>query len=143
MTKKDHFHEQVSNQHLEDLAKRAAKTLMCSSFTVMKLSKNLEFVQRVFTSDNDVFPLSDIKPTEPNPWFEHVIGRSEIFVANNPQEMGGQFKDLDKMLALGFAAVMNVPVRHDGNVVAIINLLAPQDHFNDQRLSSAQQFTSL
>ena len=143
MTNIDQFNDSALIATLEAHAHLAAKALDCSVYTVMLLNSDSTKVRRTFTSVPDTFPTSDEKPAERNSWFIQVIEGQEIFAANSPEEMGAQFKDLDKMLALGCPAVINIPVVKDEKTVAVFNLLNSGGHFTPERIEQAKSFISL
>lgn len=92
-------------------------------FTVMALSLDLSVAKRIFSSHNDAFPVSGEKPIMRNDWFKQVVENKTLFCANQPEQMGDQFPDIDLIKALGCGSVLNVPIIISGKTVAVANIL--------------------
>lgn len=103
-------------------------------FTVMTVDMDAGLARRAFTSDPESYPNSGTKPVEMNSWFEIVHGRKESFVANSIEEIAEVFADHELIRSLGCESVMNLPVFHDGALLATINLLDREGYFTPDRV---------
>lgn len=79
-------------------------------------------VERIFTSLPAAYPNGGRKPVHPTEWND-TMATGACFVASAPAQFGAHFEDLDTIVALGFGAVINIPVIHQGRLVGSLNLL--------------------
>src|SRR5687767_1173352 len=92
-------------------------------FTVMTVDRAAGLARRAYTSDPVSYPATGTKPIEMNPWFEVVVGRHEMFVANTLADIAKVFGDHELIGSLGCGSVVNLPVLRAGALVATVNLL--------------------
>jgi len=100
-------------------------------FTAMRYHPQTHELERLYSSDPALYPLSGRKEKRATPWSRLVLERGEPYFANGPEGIRAAFDDADKILANGLRAVMNVPVKDGGRVLGTLNFLheayAPDD----------------
>jgi transcriptional regulator with GAF, ATPase, and Fis domain len=101
-----------------------------TAFTVMRYDAARDETERVYSSVPNTFPLSGRKRRKTNGWSERVIDRGEIHLADGAAALARVFDDHAQIAALGCAAVLNIPVRHAGRTLGVLNLLGPAGRFD-------------
>ena len=91
-------------------------------FTVSHVLPDGKQVERIFTSMPADYPNGGRKPVHHTAWNE-VMASGTCFVASTPAQFGPHFQDLETIVALGFGAVINIPVVHNGRMLGSLNLL--------------------
>jgi hypothetical protein len=102
-------------------------------FTVMTVDMAARLARRVYTSDLENYPATGTKPIQMNAWFEVVLGRHEMFVANTLADIAKVFPDHELIGSLGCGSVVNLPVLRRRELVATINLLNVEQHYTAER----------
>ncbi|WP_425039475.1 GAF domain-containing protein [Primorskyibacter sp. S187A] len=105
-------------------------------FTVTVLDHAAGLARRAYSSHPEDYPVTGTKPMGANPWMEQVIGRGEVFVANETAGFSPYFSDHALINALGCEAAMNIPVSRDGRVVGTVNILDKPGHFTPARVAT-------
>ena len=111
-------------------------------FTVSRLLSEGTEVERIFTTLPSAYPVGGRKPVDHSAWNE-TMARGECFVANTPQEFGEHFKDLAVIVALGFGAVINVPVHQGPRLMGTLNLLDKSGAYRGSVVDACQAVCQL
>ena len=113
-------------QAFEALFARASAALQESVghtlFTVSYALPGGREVERIHTSLPAEYPVGGRKPVHQTDW-NTIMASGRCFVASSPAGFGPHFEDLDAIVALGFGAVINIPVIHQGRMLGSLNLL--------------------
>ncbi|GBU09572.1 hypothetical protein AwWohl_07100 [Gammaproteobacteria bacterium] len=80
-------------------------------------------VERVYTNNAEVYPITGIKPILNDAWTDQVIGQGKTYLASTAQEMLPFFPDLETIKSLGLGSVINMPISIDNKVVGTVNIL--------------------
>ena len=91
-------------------------------FTVSRILPGAREVERIFTTNAQVYPVTGRKPIDASDWTDRMA-RGECFVANRPQDFGVHFGDLDTIVSIGLGSVINVPVFDGPRQLGTLNLL--------------------
>ena len=106
-------------------------------FTITVLDPARDLCWRAYTSHPVEYPTQGTKPLTHDAWYDLVITRREVFVANTPAEFEKVFFDHALITSLGLGSAVNIPVANDsGQVLATVNLLAEAGHFSDAKLAA-------
>ncbi len=113
------------------LADTALRRLFgCTALTVNRYDTARDETERVYSSVPEAFPLGGRKRRKLNGWSEQVIDRGEIHLAGDAGIVARVFDDHARIVSLGCAAVLNVPVRHAGRTLGVLNLMGPAGRFD-------------
>ena len=122
----------------EELFRRLEE--MCEALVGVKLFTCSRFdlaartAERVYTSDEEAYPLTGLKDIVPNRWTDIVLDRREPFLAASIDELRDVFPDHEKIEALGLGAVINQPVHDRNRFLGTINLLHVNGHYSEESL---------
>ena len=97
-------------------------------FTVSYTLPSGEEAERIYTSMPAEYPNGGRKPIVHTDWND-VMAAGKCFVASAPSQFGPHFQDLDTSVSLGFGAVINIPVIHQGRMLGSLNLLDRQGSY--------------
>lgn len=92
-------------------------------------------VERIYTSLPAEYPVGGRKPVHQTDW-NTIMASGRCFVASTPAGFGPHFEDLDTIVALGFGAVINIPVIHRGRMLGSLNLLDREGAYQGEVLSA-------
>ncbi len=93
--------------------------------TLFTVSHNLPGgleVERIYSSLPATYPVGGRNLVDQTEWTRQME-RGECFIANEPQEFGVHFHNLDAIVAQGFGAVINIPVNRGASKLGSLNLL--------------------
>lgn len=113
-----------------------------SLFTAMLFDQASMTVQRIFTSDDQAYPLGGRKPKRDTAWGRHVLIEHRVFVGEDAGAIRAAFDDHALILGLGLRAVVNIPVVIAGRCRGTLNFLwdralRPDDIAVARRLAGA------
>ncbi len=127
-------------QALERLAAEVAGHKL---FTVMTVDLAADVARRAYTNDPAAYPISGTKPITHDRWFDIVYGQKRTFVANTLAEIATVFPDHDKIGALGYGSVVNLPVVLGGGLAATINMLHAAGYYTPARVAAIEGTLSI
>ncbi|UWQ96846.1 GAF domain-containing protein [Rhodobacteraceae bacterium M385] len=104
-------------------------------WTVMTVDMEAGLARRAYSNMPEAYPASGTKPITRNDWFDIVHGRHECFVANTLADIAKVFPDYELIGSLGCGSVMNLPIIDNGTLLATVNLLDAEGHFNAARVA--------
>jgi len=123
------------------LRQLAYDVLDLKQFTMMTFDQERGVAQRIFTDDENAYPVGGEKPILENAWTEAVLKRHQIFVGNTIEELAAVFPDWEKIQSLGLESCINLPVIVGSKVIGTLNCLNVAGHFTPARVSAANQLT--
>ncbi|HEY2254664.1 MAG TPA: hypothetical protein VGI11_03425 [Variovorax sp.] len=92
-------------------------------FTVSRRLPDGRQVERIYTSMPLEYPVGGRKPADDSSDWHATMAAGQVFVASQPSDFGAHFHDLDAIVALGFGAVINIPVHQGERLLGSLNLL--------------------
>lgn len=107
-------------------------------FTVTVLDHAAGVARRAYSSHPEDYPVTGTKPMGSSPWADQVIGRGEVFVANETSGFASFFSDHALINELGCEAAMNIPVSDGRQVVGTVNILDAAGHFTPDRAAKLE-----
>lgn len=100
-------------------------------------------LQRLWSSDPVAYPLSGRKRKALTAWTRQLLLRAEMFVGEGDAALAAVFDDHAQIAALGWHAVVNVPLVEAGRCFATFNVLGPRPRWLPQQLEAAQRLALL
>lgn len=92
-------------------------------FTCSRFDIEAGTAKRIYTSDEDAYPLTGMKEITPNRWTKIVLDDRQTFCAETIDDLRDVFPDHEKIEALGLGAAINIPVFVCGQMLGSVNLL--------------------
>lgn len=135
----------LENQDEETFFKPASELLKKEigykllTFTVVH--PNQKYIQRIFSSNTEVYPLGGIKDLPDNYWAELTINQKKSFIGNNRKEIEKYFFDHETITSLGCESILNQVVVFNNKTIGTINLLNVEDHFTKSHLNKMTLFS--
>lgn len=94
--------------------------------------------RRVYSENEEAYPLAGTKPIEDNRWTEIVLRRHEVFSTLRIEEIAEVFFDWKLIQSLGCESNANIPVVVDGKVIGTLNLLHEAGYYTPERLAPVE-----
>jgi hypothetical protein len=91
-------------------------------FTIMRLYEGGQEVERVYSSNEKAYPVRGRKVKKGTHWGDKVLGRGEIHIARDKEEVRRAFEDYELIWSLGVESIMNVPVSFRGRQLGTMNV---------------------
>lgn len=114
-----------------------AKAVGYRLYTVTRmLSGGLE-VERIYSTNMDVYPVGGRKPVLPNAYTQRVRGDMQPFLAKTPAEFVPLFPDHETITGLGLGCVMNLPIVFSGAMLGTVNLLDREGVYDERHVEKA------
>ena len=95
---------------------------------------------RVFTTEDDLYPIGVRKPMASTPWGDQVIGRRETFLAIDLPGIRSAFFDYAKIESLGCGSAICVPIVYNGKCIGSLNLNHREHHYTKQHVGMIEAF---
>ena len=116
---------------LQALADALAGTAGFKLFTVLLHDPAAGEIRRAYSNMPAEYPTGGAKPITGSPWMRQVLQLGEPYVGRDREDIRAVFFDYELILSLGCESVLNLPVRWDGRVLAVLNLLHESGWYND------------
>ena len=116
---------------LQALADALAETVGFKLFTVLLHDPAAGQIRRAYSNMPAEYPVAGAKPITGSPWMRQVLQRGEPYVGRDREDIRAVFFDYELIWSLGCESVLNLSVRWDGQVLAVLNLLHGSGWYND------------
>lgn len=131
------------NEPFRALADLAQRVFGHRLFTVMRHRAAAAEVERIFSDNEAAYPVGGRKRKLGTLWGEKVLDRGEVFIAKDRDELRAAFPDYELIFSLGISSIMNVPVRHDGETLATVNISGEAGQYREQDIPTARMLGAL
>jgi len=122
---------------LEAAGDAFAKTVGYRLYTVTQMLSGGREVERIYSTNADVYSVGGRKPILPNAYTQRICGEMKPFLARTPAEFAPLFPDHETIVSLGLGSVMNLPVLFDGAVLGTVNLLDREGAYDERHVEQA------
>ncbi len=142
------FEKQIASADNANAVWKALEVLSLSMdghklFTVMTVDMAAGLAKRAYSSHPTQYPVTGTKPIHKDAWFAIVHGQRRSFVANTIADISKVFPDYELIASLGCGSVINLPVVLRNELVATVNLLHVEQHYNAMRVAEIETNLSL
>ncbi len=94
-------------------------------------------VARVYSSNEQAYPVFGRKAMGPTPWGDLVLKRQQPFLGRDMEAIRWAFYDHELIASLGLGCVINVPVLYNGETIGTMNLLDAEHRYSEADLAQA------
>ncbi|NIX76344.1 GAF domain-containing protein [Microvirga terricola] len=94
-------------------------------------------VERIHSTNPEVYPVGGRKPVLPNAFTERVRKERKPFLASTPAGFTPLFPDHETITGLGLGCVMNLPIVFGGELLGTVNLLDREGVYQEHHLEPA------
>ncbi|MBM1169950.1 GAF domain-containing protein [Microvirga arabica] len=106
-------------------------------YTVTRMLAGGREVERIYSTNQDVYPVGGRKPVLPNAYTQRVRGEMKPFLAKTPAGFAPLFPDHETITGLGLGCVMNLPIIFGGAVLGTVNLLDREGAYEERHVDMA------
>jgi hypothetical protein len=114
-----------------------AETVGVKLFTAMTHDTAAMRSIRVYSGNEEAYPVEGWKPLRPGLWYETVIVGQRLFSAATIDEIAVVFPDYPLIRSLGCESALNLPVVFAGRVIGTLNLLHEAGYYTPARIADA------
>lgn len=107
-------------------------------FTIMRIYEGGLEVERVYSSNEKAYPILGRKVKKGTHWGDKVLGRGEIHIARDKDEVKKAFEDYELIFSLGVESIMNVPVSFRGKQLGTMNVSGTANQFGETEVRAAR-----
>ena len=123
----------------ERIDREAASTIGHQLFTVTAFDATTMEVQRVYSSNPDVYPVGGRKPKRDTEFGQRVLIEGKPLVCEGDAAIARVFDDHETIRELGLHSSINVPVVNAGCIVGVLNFLFSGETISSDQLRAAFQ----
>jgi len=109
-------------------------------FTASVIADGATTMARVYSSHQEVYPVGGRKTLDGQTspiWFEQVVRGGQPFLGRDLEAVRTFFFDSAVIESLGCGAIINVPVRHEGETIGSINFLDREGAYDERSVDDA------
>jgi hypothetical protein len=106
-------------------------------YTVTRILAGGCEVERIHSTNAEVYPVGGRKPVLPNAYTQRVRGEMRPFLAKTPAGFAPFFPDHETITSLGLGCVMNLPIIFGGAVLGTVNLLDREGAYEERHVEPA------
>ena len=107
-------------------------------FTIMRIYEGGQEVERVYSSNEKAYPILGRKTKKGTHWGDKVLGRGQIHIARDKEEVKKVFEDYELIWSLGVGSIMNVPVSFRGRQLGTMNVSGTENQFGEADIRAAR-----
>ncbi|MBT4646103.1 MAG: hypothetical protein HOC10_06305 [Pelagibacteraceae bacterium] len=97
--------------------------------TFMIFSNNQKFAKRIYSSDENKYPIGKSKKLPNNYWAVMTVQKRRSFIGNNKKIIEKYFYDHKIITSLGCEAILNQVVTYNKKTIGCINILHKKNYF--------------
>lgn len=128
--------EQGANALFDLLSTHIEDQVQPLLFTVLAPNVDGRRLQRLFSSDQQSFPLSAADTVEDSRWFRRLFVDMQPIIANDPETILSWLPDWQSLIDMGYGSLVNMPLITAGKAIGLINVMAAPGHFDQERLEA-------
>ncbi|HZH12625.1 MAG TPA: GAF domain-containing protein [Microvirga sp.] len=125
------------NAVLEAAGEAFSKAVGHRLYTVTRNLAGGREVERIYSTNPDVYPVGGRKPVLPNAFTQQVREKMKPFLAKTPAGFIPLFPDHETITGLGLGCVMNLPIIFGGTVLGTVNLLDREGAYDEPHVDVA------
>jgi hypothetical protein len=122
---------------LEAAGKAFASAVGHRLYTVTRMLAGGREVERIHSTNQEVYPVGGRKPVLPNAFSQRVRTEMKPFLARTPAGFAPLFPDHETITGLGLGCVMNLPIVFGGAVLGTVNLLDREGAYEERHVEPA------
>lgn len=112
-------------------------------FTVLVHHPALRQSERFYSNQPAAYPIGGRKPVTNSPWMQQVVHGGEPYIGNTQADIAAHFFDHALIHSLGCDAILNMPMRWQGETMGTLNLCHQAGHYNESHLSRVRLIAQL
>jgi hypothetical protein len=106
-------------------------------FTVLAFDFPHNRARRPYSSDEEIYPTGAGDPIGTTIWEHTLIEKREPLVLNSPAAMATLLPNVEQLVRLGCAAMLNLPVVMAGQTLGALNMLHDNGRYTAERIEAA------
>lgn len=122
---------------LEAAGEAFSKAVGHRLYTVTRNLAGGREVERIYSTNPEVYPVGGRKPVLPNAFTQRVRQEMKPFLAKTPAGFIPLFPDHETITGLGLGCVMNLPIIFAGTVLGTVNLLDREGAYDERHVEPA------
>ncbi|MCC6467414.1 MAG: GAF domain-containing protein [Alphaproteobacteria bacterium] len=107
-------------------------------FTIMRIYEGGQEVERVYSSNEKAYSVGGRKVKQGTHWGDKVLGRGEVHIARDKDEVKRAFADYELIWSLGVESIMNMPVSFRGRQLGTMNVSGTAHQFGEADVRAAR-----
>ncbi|MDQ2187774.1 GAF domain-containing protein [Alcaligenaceae bacterium A4P071] len=112
-------------------------------FTVLAYDAHARLMLRPYSNRADISPTGGAKRVTQSAWVKRVLQDGQPYIGSNAADIASVFSEHAMLIEKGCESVLNIPVRADGHVVGVLNLLDGPGAYDAADLGIAAIFAQL
>lgn len=132
-----------SYKFYKKLDKSIKSTIGHKLFTLTVVDKSKKFVERVYSSNEKIYPLLGTKPIPKNEWTKRVIIKKKEFLGSNFNQIKKLFFDYEVIQSIGCGSIINLPILHNNKILGTLNVLHKENYYTKDSVKSIIPFSQL
>lgn len=98
--------------------------------TILRYDAQAGEIERVHSTNLDVYPLKGRKPMGPTPWGDYVLLQGKPWLGNGEADIRWAYSDAELTLSMGRQASFCVPIRWAGRTLGVLSMSAKKDSYD-------------
>ena len=116
----------------------AKRRLDAGLVTAMRYDRPSESVERLYSSNEQAYPVGGRKLKKDSDWSQHVLVEKRVLVSAGDDDIRKHYVDHAIIFGLGQHSCVNVPLVRDGECIGTLNTLRPVADWSADDLAVAR-----
>jgi GAF domain-containing protein len=117
------------------IAQVAQRRVSAGLVTAMRHDDVAVTVQRIYSSNEQAYPVDGRKPKRDTGWGRKVLAEHQVLVSAGDAAVIESFEDHAIIFGLGLHSCVNVPLVSEGRCVGTLNVLRAQAEWNAEEIA--------
>ena len=133
----------TSNEVYRAVEAIAADTVGWRLFTVLRYVETAQAVERVYSSDEQTYPVGGRKPLDKITASHGAMEEGKVFLAATKGDVRKAFFDHELIFSLGITAILNVSIRHAGRRLGTMNFCGEEGMYGPAEIARGKILAGL
>ena len=120
------------------IAEVARRRVDAGLVTAMRHDEAASTVERIYSSNEQAYPVGGRKVKQDNDWSRHVLSEHRVLVSAGDDAIRKHYNDHAIIFGLGLHSCVNVPLVSSGKCIGTLNVLRTEAEWTDEQITLAR-----
>ena len=120
------------------IAAVAARRVGAGLVTAMRHDEAASTVERVYSSNEQAYPVGGRKVKQESDWSRHVLVEHRVLLSAGDDAIRKHYNDYAIIFGLGLHSCVNLPLVSNGKCIGTLNVLRAEAEWSDEQVALAR-----
>ena len=135
------FHKDTDKVFFKKIDLHIKRTIGHKLLTFTVIDKSIKYVERIYSSNQKVYPLLGQKAMPKNIWSKKVLKNRNHFLCKTKREIKKIYFDHKIIFSLKCGSMINLLINFNNKPIGTVNILHKENHFTNNDIKTIEDIT--